>query len=111
VTDAPVAEVYGHILLRQARREAFWKKSSVLLVAATGLFLFGLLGFSMGSPAQDRFSADGYALASNAPGICQPSIVWVRKAISRRVEALVIDSSSANLGLKVFASVCAEKHV
>lgn len=93
VTDAPVASFTDISFLRQARREAFWKKSSVRLVAITfGLFLFGLLGFQWVVQHKDRLALMDTRWHPVLQALCQPVNCVVKPL--RRVEALVIDSSS-----------------
>ena len=91
--DEPVAAFHDVSFLRQARREAFWKKTSVRAVTgALGLVLLALLGLQYVLQYKDSLALIDPRWSPVLQAVCQPLNCAVKPL--RRVESLVIDSSS-----------------
>lgn len=91
--DSLSATVPDVSFLRRARRQAFWSRTSVRIVSGlmvTALLL--MLGMQWVVQNKDRLALVHPAWAHHLQAICQPLHCTVKPL--RRVEALVIDSST-----------------
>ncbi len=79
--------------VRQARRQAFWRRSGVrLTLGLLGLVLLGALALQVALHERDRLAALQPALKPVLEALCQPLRCTVGPP--RQIEAIVIDSSS-----------------
>ncbi len=91
--DASEAAFPDVSFLRQARRQAFWKKTSVRAVSGgVGLILLALLGLQWMLQHKDSLVLTDPRWSPVLQAVCQPLGCAVKPL--RRVESLVIDSSS-----------------
>ena len=91
--DDPVAAFHDVSFLRQARREAFWKKTSVrAVIGVLGLVLLALLGLQYVLQYKDSLALTDPRWPPVLQAVCQPLNCAVKPL--RRVESMVIDSSS-----------------
>ena len=91
--DDPVAAFHDSSFLRQAHRQAFWKKTSVrVVVGALGLVLLVLLISQYVLQHKNSLALMDPRWSPVLQAVCQPLNCAVKPF--RRVESLVIDSSS-----------------
>lgn len=91
--DEPAAAFHDVSFLRQARRQAFWKKTNVRAASGVvGLVLLALLGLQWGLQHKDSLALVDPRWSRVLQAVCQPLNCAVGPL--RRVESLVIDSSS-----------------
>lgn len=91
--DEPAAAFHDVSFLRQARRQVFWKKTSVRIASGVlGLVLLALLGLQWVLHHKDSLALMNPRWSPVLQAVCQPLSCVVKPL--RRVESLVIDSSS-----------------
>lgn len=91
--DALVADFDDVSFLQQARRQTFWKKTSVRAVSGVlGLMLLLLLGLQWVLQHKDSLALTDPRWPPLLQAVCQPLNCAIQPL--RRIESLVIDSSS-----------------
>ncbi len=92
---AAAAPLDDLMFVRQARREARWRRPAVRgLLALLALALAGLLGLQVAVQERDRLAAAEPALRPWLAGLCEP--LGCRISAPRRIEAIAIDGSTFN---------------